>query len=451
MKTIFRNLALGVLMTGISAIGATTTFAQDVCTDVEANTALYKKYTDNYAGKLDQIKVAIEAAKEYIQKYEGCVDATTKAPTYADQVNYLKGALPEREGFVKTKEGEVVKNALLKRIDTSAKAKNISEVYASGKEILNRESDFDKLALDVAITLATAGFEQTLATPPVDTYNADTITYAKNAIQKIEAGKTSESYGIWSYNLKNDKFTDRKSYSLGALNYIIGYITYYRQGKDNPEKKKEGLGYLYKSTQFNSLSKTDPLIFQSFGAWYLDEALKIDKERLAAIKAAGDKDTDETLAMYALSKGYADRSIDSYARAYKLAKDDKTSKKEYVDGLYGKLKDLYAFRYDGKTTGIDEFVSTVQNKPLPDPSTAVTPVKEETPAPTTPTTTTTTNTTTPATTKPVTPATTPTKPATTTPTKPVSTTPTKPATTNTTAVTTKTKVVKPTPKKKGTR
>lgn len=451
MKTIFRNLALGLVTTGISVVGATTTFAQDdVCTNVEDNQALYKKYIDNYAGKLDQIKVAIEAGKEYIQKYEGCVDAATKAPTYAEQVNYLKGALPERIATVEKLEKAARIKALKGRLDTSAKAKNVSEVYASGKEILGKEADFSDIALDVAITLATAGFEQTIAATPVDTYNADTINYAKSSIQRIESGKMSDTLGVWSYNLKNDKFTNRKDYALGSLNYIIGYISYYRDGKTDPAKKKEGLAYFYKAAQYNGFSKTDPTVYQAIGAWYLDEALRIDKERTAAIAAAGGKDTEETLAMYALSKGYADRAIDSYARAYKLAKDDKAQKKEYTDSLYKTLKELFAFRFDNNTSGVDTYVASVMSKPLPDPSTEVTPVKEEVPATTT-TTTSTTNTTTP--TKPTTPAvntTNPVKPATTTPTKPVSQTTTTTGTEKT-AANTKAKTVKPAPKKKGTR
>jgi hypothetical protein len=230
------------------------------------------------------------------------------------------------------------------------------------------------------------------------------------------------------------------------MNYTVGFITYYRQGKDNPAKKKEALPYFYKATQYNSLNKTNPFVYQTIGAWYLDEAIKIDTDRKAKITAAGDKDTDETLAMLANQKGYADRAIDAYARAYKFAKDDPKQKKEYTDNLYSRLKELYTFRYEGKIEGIDQFVATVQNKPMPDPTTAITPVKEETPAATT-TTSTTNNGTTPAATAPTKPATTNTaKPAaTTTPTKPVS------MTTTTTGANATAKAKKTAPKKKANR
>ncbi len=458
MKTIFRNLGLGILMAGSVAVTATQSFAQDaqdVCKDVEPKQALYKQFTDNIPknATLEQTETAVKAGDEYLQKYGAC-------PEDKAIVDYLNTYLPGmKTSIIKIKKGNDSK-ALLTRFDTAAKSKNVPEVYASGKEILARESDFPDVTLDVNIALASAGFEQAIAATPVDTYNADTINYAKSTIQKIEGGKTSKSWGVWSYNLKNDKFKDdNKSYALGALNYIIGYVTSSRLGKTDASKKKEALPYFYKSLQYNSFSKTDPTVYQAFGAWYLDEAKRIDGIRTEKVKAAGNKDTDETIAMLADQKGYADRAIDAYARAYKLAKDDKNQTKVYTDGLYSLLKDLYAFRYDNKTENIDTFVSTVMSKPLPDPTTPITPVKEETPAPATTNTSTTTVPVTPNTAAPKTGTTNTTspntpKPATTPVKKPVSTTPAKPANTSAvseTTTTTKTTVKKPTPKKKGTR
>ncbi len=464
MKTIFRNLGLGILMAGCAAVTATGTFAQDaaqdVCKEVEPKQALYKQFTDNIPknATVEQTKTAVKAGEDYVQKYGACVE--DKAI-----IDYLNTYLPGMKKAIVDTEAKQKTGALLTRIDTSAKSKNVPEIFASGKEILAKESDFADVALDVNIAVAAAGFEQALANPPVDTYNADTVNYAKSAIQKIESGKTSKSWGVWSYNLKNDKFKDNKAYALGALNYIVGYVTYYRQGKTDASKKKEALPYFYKSLQYDSFSKTDPTVYQAFGAWYLDEALRIDKERQAKLVANGNKDNDETLAMVGEQKGYADRAIDAYARAYKIAKDDKTQKIDYTNGLYSRLKELYAFRYDGKTEGIDAFVATVQSKPLPDPMTAITPVKEETPDPATTSASTTTTTPVTNTTTPVTNTTTPTpKPATTVPntTKPPTTPVKKPVSTTTkssdstvaneTATTTaKPKAKKPAPKKKGTR
>jgi hypothetical protein len=434
MKTIFRNLTLGVLMAGVSAVTATNAFAQNVCEEFDAKQALYKQFTDNLTKRdLPSRKIAVTAGKQYVAKYGACED--DKAI-----IDYLNTNLPAMETGIKTEEDATRKAsetaALYTGFNEATKAKNVADIYAKGKQILV----VDPKLLDLNIILASAGFDQAVANPPVDTYNTETINYAKNVIRLIEANtaSTTGDYGAMSYSFKNDRFKDGKSNTLGAMNYFIGYIMYFREGKDNPAKRKEALPYFYKSLQFNSFSKSDPSVYQTIGAWYLDEAIKMDTARRAKITAAGDKDTDETLEMLANQKGYADRAIDAYARAYKLAKDN-NAKKDYTDNLYARLTELYKFRYDGNIAGIDAFVATVQSKPMPDPSTAVTPVKEEV-APTTTSTTTTTPT------NPVTPAT-----NTTTPTKPVSTTTTKTQVNTTSAATTKTTVKKPAPKKKGTR
>lgn len=467
MKTIFRFLALAMLLTAFSAASVTTSFAQDPAAEKKD---LYEKHLANYASKeADKLQLALDAAKTYVEKF-GASEADK------EQVTYYKAETTRLEkAIAKIKQDEIDKGkaqqskALLNRFDTAVKgtgnAASPSETYASGKEIVALNNDF---LLDVLLVLGSVGYDQASATPAVDTYNNDTIEYAKMAIQKLESNATSKTggYGVYGYSYKNDKlangkpnpsgYADGKANALGAMNYNIGYIMYYRQGKDNPAKKKEALPYFYKATQYNSYSKKNPTVYQAIGAWYLDEAIRIDKERTTILTANGNKDNEQTLAMVGEQKGYADRAIDAYSRAYKLAKSAEKPSKEYTDGLYTRLKELYAFRYDGKTTGIDEFVAKVDATPFPDPTTAVTPVKVETTEPATTTSGTTTPATTPATPKPA--VTTPTpKPATT-----PATTTTKPPTAGTATTTTsstaeikpatvKTTVKKPAPKKKGTR
>ncbi len=415
MKTIYRVLVLGILMMAFTAVTVTPTFAQDPQAE---KVALYKKYTDNYGGTVAQMEMAIEAGKQYIAKYGA-------NPEDADQVNYLKTAVPALEESVKKiKEGNTKKDRY-NRLDTAIKGNNFADSFSVGKEVIASEPANSTIALDAEIVLASIGYDQ--ATAKVDTYNNDAINNAKSVIQKLNAGQTSKLFGAYQYEYKT------KDNALGWMNYTIGYINYYRQ-----DKKSDALPFLYKAIQLNSDTKKFSDIYRIFGAWYLDEALRIDKERLAKIAAAGNKDTDETLSMYALQRGYADRSIDAYARAYSIAsaKDSKATK-EYKDALYTQLQGLYKFRYDGKIEGIDAYVATVMNKPMPDPSTTVTPVAEETTTTATTTTTPATTTTTPSTTKPSpTPTPTPTKPTTTPPTtKPPTTPPTKPTSTTTTPAT----------------
>ncbi len=373
MKNIFRVLALAVLMTAFSAATVTPIFAQD---DIAAKQALYKKYTDNYAGTLDQKQVAIDAAKEYIQKYGANADDK-------DQVDYFQKNLPALETAVrKAQEGAKFGNTV-KRFDTSFPAGNYDETYASGRELLAKNPEL----LDVLIVLGSIGYDESLKTPPNTKYNADTINYAKMAIQKIESGTTSKNYGafgIYTYGdyprsetNKNDKFPGKDN-ALGNLNFKIAYLTYL-----NPGTKKDAIPYFYKASKYDSSVKNLPLIYQAIGDSYFEQAKQLNKQGEDLAKAAGDKDTEESIAKNSLAKGYADRAIDAYARAYKLASTNQAVKKEYKDGLYKLLQELFKFRYNGKTDSLDTFVASVMSKPMPDPTTTVSPVVEATPATTT--------------------------------------------------------------------
>lgn len=426
MKTIYRVLVLGILMMAFTAVTVTPTFAQDPQAE---KLALYEKYTKNYGGTVAQKEIAIEAGKQYIAKYEANKED-------ADQVNYLKTAIPALEEEVKKIKAADEKKGRYNRFDAAIKGKNFADTFSVGKDVIANEPADSTIALDAEIVLASIGFDQAVA--KVDTYNNDAINYAKSVIQKLEAGKTTKNFGAYQYEYKT------KDNALGWMNYTIGYITYYRQ-----DKKNDSLPFLYKATQLNSDPKKFSDIYRVIGLWYLEEALRIDKDRLAKIAAAGGKDTDETLALLALQKGYADRSIDGYARAYSIAKaPGSKATPEYKDALYGKLQDLYKFRYDGDIKGIDDFVATVMSKPMPNPSTPVTPVAAETTTTATTTTTPTTTTTTPSTTKPAT--TPPTKPATTPPTTKPATKPTSTTTTPTTDVNSSNQATTTTPAKSKT-
>jgi tetratricopeptide (TPR) repeat protein len=251
-------------------------------------------------------------------------------------------------------------------------SKNWDATYASGRDILAQTPD----QLDVILVLGSIGYDESLKTPPVTKYNTDTINYAKSAIEKMEAGKPSQNYGAYQYTYSGVKeFPNAKENALGWMNFNIGYLMYFNQNQ-----KKEAIPFLYKAAKSNSAVKNFPVIYQTIGASYFDEAKRLSQESTDKIKAANNTETEESKASYALAKGYADRAIDAYARAYKIASANPATKKEYKDGLYGVIQDLYKFRYNGKIDGIDSYVAAVMSRPMPDPTVAVTPVVEATPA-----------------------------------------------------------------------
>ncbi len=431
MKNIFRTVGFGLAIVAFSAING---FAQgNPCEDpFETKDGEYQKFKKALKLKppaktlsLEDLKTAEQVGTSFTSRYGACADLKPI-------IDYINGKLPaikeeiiEKERFIKFNKGVT--------------DKIWSDAFSAGKEIIAANQN-KPISLDVAIVLSLIGYDQ--ASEKNDSFNGDTVMLAETVIKKIDAGMTSEKYGAFGkYELKTKDYPDGKQNSLGWMNYIIGYIKTVRQ-----DNKKDGLPYYYKAaTKYNSVVKTYPDLFVTFGSHYLTELKKIDKERVRIFEENGKKENEQTLAMWDLEKGYFDRAIDAYARAYKLADaiekaakpEQKTAAKTYKDNLYKALGDIYKERFD-KTDGLDAHIAAQLTKPMPDPATEVQPVKEVVP------TTTTTSTTTTTTTKPTTDTTKPTTTPTNTTTKPTSnTTTTKPSSS--------TKPKKPVTKKKSGR
>jgi hypothetical protein len=262
------------------------------------------------------------------------------------------------------------------RFDNAYKSKNWDEVYAAGKDILAKEPD----NLDVILTLGSIGFDQSIKKNYK--YNDDTLRYAKLAMQKINSGTTSKNWGLFDYKYEN------KDNALGWMNFNIGYITYYAQGN-----KKEALPYLYAASQANGETKSRPDAFEPVGAYYFEDVKKLADEVQKMIKEQTDmpatatdeeraKKDAEIKAKIAILNGTTERAMDAYSRAYTLAKANPKTK-PYADGLYKQLQALYNVRFQ-KTDGLDTYISSTVAKPMPDPTSAVTPVSDPEPTATAP-------------------------------------------------------------------
>jgi hypothetical protein len=420
MKTVLKVLTFGMMLMAFAVAPA---FAQDECETI------YAQFSANYKGPdIAKKKTAIEAGEQLIAKCSGREEySAAKGP-----IEFVNKQLPNLRKAV----GFGTAATAFDQAIADPKNVNADVAYKSGKELITADPN---LTLDVALVLATIGFDKATAPTPVDTYNADALNYARQALQKIESGATSKDYGLLKYIYRTKEYPDGKTNAQAWMNYTIGYIMYNRQNQ-----KKEALPYLYKATQYTSGVKKIAFPYQAIGDFYTTEYNRIDDERTKlAAEAKGKTDDaekkaiiDRTKEMLLLQKGYADRIIDAYARAYAYAGTDQA----YKTGLYSTLKTLYMFRFDGSNAGgLDKYISETAAKPMPDPMTAVTPVVDTT---TTATTTTSTSSGAVTTTTPMTNTTTNSRP----------TTDTK-ATTNgatTNGKTTKTPV-KPAPKKKGTR
>lgn len=406
MKTLFRVLSLAILLTAFSALS----FAQE-----KDLATLFEEFKTQAKAKCGERDAALATGKIIVEKFGS--DELNK-----DVIDYVKKVMA-------TIEKTDPRCKLEARYNNSYKAKNWSEFLDVSKQLIAMEGD-TPLGLDILLTHVSVGFDRGAT-------DADSVSNAKTALQRLEAGKTSKT-GKWGVF---EPFNTKEN-AQGWMNYIAGSTMFNKMNQ-----KKEALPYLYKVTLVANDKKTEPLVYTAIGSYYFDEAVRLDGDYRAKRTANNNEDTDETKAILALARGTADRAADAFGRAYKLA--TKPEQAQLKTGIAKTLTDLYKFRFnlaDAKQTDVDKYIADLVAKPMPDPSTPVTPVVEEVkPATTTGATTTTT---------PATNGTTnTTKPAATTTTKSTTTNGTTKATTNgTTATTTKpTPAKKPAPKKKGTR
>lgn len=434
MKTVMKFLTLGLMIVAFGAISVTSTFAQTV----EECEAIYQKFLKDRKGpELAQYEAAIASGKEYIEK-------CGKLEGQEEVLKYVTAQVPKIEttvsGIKKTRD-------IFDPFNKSVPAKDWATAFRTGKLVINENPD----DIDVPLVLASIGFDLSVANPAVDTYNADAISMAKLALQKMEQGKTSGTgnFGAFVYTYKTKDCADGKTNATGWMNYTIGNIMFTRMNQ-----KKEALPYFYKATQVGCDTKDRIAnVYRTIGSWYIDEFKRLEGEKNAAYEALTKLKTDDPgfadaekkyKDLVALQKGYMERVMDSYARAYNAAVKAKETA-AFSNGLLNRAKEFYGFRNGKEKMGeFDAWLAGVSAKPFADPTVAVTPIVEA--EPTTAPTAMTAATETPAanTSADTRPRTAPT----------TAKTATAPATATKTAATTTTKKApakKPAPKKKGTR
>ncbi|MDH3493984.1 MAG: hypothetical protein OEM82_10570 [Acidobacteriota bacterium] len=383
MRTFFRVAVLGLLFFAVVAISNQTAVAQ---TDTKAD--LYEKFTANYNGDLEQQKIAVTAGKEFIRLYENSAD---DKPI----IDYLKGAIPSIEASIKAEETRLKEEEkrkalaaerakLFSAFDAAYKKQDWNTFFATGEKIVEGQPDF----YDVDIVMASQGLEQ--AEKNNNTFNDVTVRRAINAIAKLKSGaepKTPTCGGSY-YVYKSEEYPKCVPNALGWMNYTVGYIKFYRQ-----QKEDEAIPYLFEATKADSGSSEAPQPFRAIASWYVKKAASLIEKRNMILEERNtetkltepdaekikgfDKRIDEIIA---LERGYADRAIDAYSRAYSLIPVSDRSK-EYASGIFGKLQQLYKLRYYEKPemqtdTQINMNMSMIKAKTMPDPNTDVQPVFE---------------------------------------------------------------------------
>lgn len=389
MKNVIRLLTL----TAIAATVALPAFAQNTPSQTPATTTqtpaattaaapnkdcvpIYERFVKD---RKDNQQVAFEAGKEYLQK---CSNEE------AQYVNYVKKFVDSYE-----------KGSRQIELGKSIEAKKYAEAYAVGKQIMADNPEDVRTAISLAyagLLNATAGASSNAS------LNPEAMTYAKKAIDLLQAGKVADSW--LPFTSKDD--------ALGWMHFTLGTLTL----KNSPS---EAAMHFVKSAQTESSTKKDPTTYYYLAtAYQVGDYKKLSDEYKAC--CAGKEETPESKARLENINQVVDRIIDSYARAISyIPATGKPELQQRKTEWMKELTDFYKYRNNNLETGLPELITGIQAKPLPQPA-----VINAVPAATT----TATSTTTPATTTPATTTPTTTTPSSATSTS-TSTTTTSPATT----------------------
>jgi len=349
MKTLFKVLALGLFMTAAGIISGSA--QTEECADLAA---CFEKYKAERKKTCGQRAEAVRLGKLIIEKFGA--DELNK-----EVINYVKGDVPKLEtGDARCK--------METRYNEGFKNKQWADFFAVSKELMNAEAN-SPLGLDLLLTHVSVGYDRA-AVDKDDNYNNETLNYAKTALQKLESGQASKTgnYGVYV------PFKSKEN-AQSWMYYIVGWLNY-----NKLNNKKEGVAYLYKSTTIGTENKNDISIYTSIGTFYFDEAARLDAEYRKVRQANNNEENDESKRLLGLARANADRGIDAFGRARKIATDSK-AKPQVVEAINKTLTDLYKFRFniapEAKTPELESYVSKLISQSMPDPATEVTPVVEE--------------------------------------------------------------------------
>ena len=237
--------------------------------------------------------------------------------------------------------------------------KDYAKAFELGKQVLADEPDNVKVLID----LAYAGFMT--ASSRVDTFNADSLVYAKKAIQLLQSGSVPDNWAPYS----------NKDEALAYMNNTIGQLTFQK----NPS---EALPYLLRAAQFEGKLKKLPLTYGIIGDAYQSGPYdKLSADYKARFEGK-DESPESKLALENINQ-VIDRIIDAYARAVALSGGEaayQANKKAWMDTL----TTWYKYRHNQSDVGLTDLIASVINKPLPPEPTPLTTLPAATPTTSTP-------------------------------------------------------------------
>ena len=325
--TLFFAIALTLGATArVHAQPRTSTPVQE--TDDEYKVTTYKKFVDN---REPYPTVAYQAARDYMAKYGKEDDQYTR---------YLRKWITAYEEDERTKRVAAERADREQQLLGSFTQKDFAKAYGMAKQVLvdNPEN------LKVLIAL---GYEGVLASEARnENFNADAATYARKAIQLIEAGKAPDSW---------EPFKNREDV-LGSLYYAEGFYAL----KPRPEA---AVVDFIKLTQINSDRRNSASTYYLLALAYQNGGYKRLSDDYQKRFANQPESAEGKAALEAINK-VMDKMIDAYARAVALAQKD-PQQAAAMTSWRTRLTDFYKYRHEGSDVGLNEYIAGVLATPIP--------------------------------------------------------------------------------------
>lgn len=214
------------------------------CNDPNSLFYLYDLFKTELKKKCGEREDAIRYGKLLLEKYAA-------DPLNPNVIEYVRNRVEK----VEKEDAACIRYSAYNR---AYRNKNWASLFTVGKMIIDAEGD-TPTALDVMIDLAQVGYDLA-AYEETDAYNVETAGYAVRALELIEKGvSTNGCWGAFNCYKSREK-------TLGWLNYIVGYISYFRLDGD-----KKALPYFYKATQYQMEFKYDAFIYQAVAKYYFEQ------------------------------------------------------------------------------------------------------------------------------------------------------------------------------------
>jgi tetratricopeptide (TPR) repeat protein len=325
--TLFFAIALTLGATArLHAQPRTSTPVQE--TDDEYKVTTYKKFVDN---REPYPTVAYQAARDYMAKYGKEDDQYTR---------YLRKWITAYEEDERTKRVAAERADREQQLLGSFTQKDFAKAYGMAKQVLADNPD----NLKVLIAL---GYEGVLASEARnENFNADAATYARKAIQLIEAGKAPDSW---------EPFKNREDV-LGSLYYAEGFYAL----KPRPEA---AVADFIKLTQINSDRRNAASTYYLLALAYQNGGYKRLSDDYQKRFANQPESAEGKAALEAINK-VMDKMIDAYARAVALAQKD-PQQAAAMTSWRTRLTDFYKYRHEASDVGLNEYVAGVLATPIP--------------------------------------------------------------------------------------